>query len=295
VLRRIEREPSEPVPPTEPAPAPRAPEPKVGAQTLIGGTAPVVTASTTSPAPSGEGEPTSGVLLPAEPAPVQWPTVDEERAREREELAPRSQPEPEELHDQFFSAGEEGMYDGGPASLIPEASSLEFEHEALDTIPALRPRTPAQEKRRRRFVLGVAGVIGFGLAVSGWAIFWNAGRTREPEPPLVSEPSLPAAPEPGRPASEPLIPAPPSGAEAPSGEPDLPTMAMPEGAPEPARPPAGVGVASPAGPPPGFGPGPMSGHPPASAPGSTGPSAPSRPTNPVTGRPPTAAFPIEPP
>jgi DNA-binding response OmpR family regulator len=297
VVRRVEREPSDSPPPTEVAPRapetraaePRAPEPraaeaKVGAQTLIGGTAPVVQAPAAS---SGDDERTSGVLPPAEPSPVQWPTLEPERV---EPSSPRAQPEPEELHEQFFSAGEEGLYEGGPASLIPEASE-EFEHESLDTIPARRPRTPAQEQRRRSFILVVAAVIGFGLAVSGFGIIWNARRSQAPEPQAGTEPAqAPAEARPMTGSPEPLIPAPP--AEPPSAEPDLPTMALPEAAPEPgkAAPPAApVGGPGPGSPGPAFGAGP-SGPPPAAPPPA---STPVRPNNPVTGRPPTASFPIE--
>jgi hypothetical protein len=291
-VRRIEREPSEPPPPpTEPAPVARVAEPKPGAQTLIGGTASLMQAAEAS---SSAEERTSGVLPPAEPSPVNWPTLDRE---EEEEPAPRSQPHGEELHDEFFSAGEEGLYEGGPASLIPDATE-ELEHESLDTIPALRPRTPAQEQRRRNFIMVVAGVIGFGLAVAGFGIYWSMRRSHSAEPPVASEP---AAQAPGEArhttgSPEPLIPAPPTEA---ATEPDLPAMALPEGTTEPSRAPAaagtppapGAGPASPA-----AGPAPTLGaHPggPATAPGQSPPSGPARPNNPVTGRPPTASFPIE--
>jgi hypothetical protein len=147
----------------------------------------------------------------------------------------------------------------------------------------------------------VAAVIGFGLAVSVLAI-WNARRTRPVEPPVASEPvqegeQAPAAVKPG----EPLIPAPP--AEEPSKEPELPTMALPpEAAPAP---PARAGEGAPAAPigvgagaartPPMGGPasGPAGGPAGAAPPPAGPPSPPPRATNPVTGRPPTASFPVD--
>lgn len=130
----------------------------------------------------------------------------------------------DDFHDNFFSAGEEGLYAGGPAH-VESADDFESESLHLDTIPSRRVRTREQEQRRVRFVRLVAGVIGFGLAMSGLAVLTR--RTPEP-PPVVAEqhaeqPSasqqvpeqaiaLPATPEPA----------------APPMEPDLPAMVLPE-------------------------------------------------------------------
>jgi hypothetical protein len=278
LVRRAERDALET--PAESEEASKPTESKHGTQTLIGGAAPV---APTPAAPSAEGESgTAAIASLAEPLPVQWPSVEAEQ--EALETLPRSV-EAEDLHDQFFSAGEEGAYDGGPASLIPE--STELEHESLDTIPARRPRTPAQERRRSNMILFVAGVIGFALAVSVFAI-WRNQRTGEIEAPVTTEIPAPEERTPPAGPGEPTIPAPPA-AEAPASEPDLPTMAMPEAAP-PAPGPAPAGASTPAS-------GPASGPRPAGAAGPPPPAEasppPPRANNPVTGRPPTASFPLE--
>jgi Meckel syndrome type 1 protein len=306
VVRRIEREPSEPPPAPIPAPTPAPPPPEVAprvaeakpaAKTLMAGS---TNEASEAAAPASD-ERSSGVQSPPAPLPVQWPTLRDadDEGDDEDEHPPRSRPEPEDLHDQFFSAGEEGSYEGGPASLIPAAVEEDFDHQTLDTIPALRPRTPAQELRRRNFILMVAAVIGFGLAVSVLAV-WNARRTRPVEPPVASEPvhegeQAPAAVKPG----EPLIPAPPP--EEPGKEPELPTMALPaEAPPAPARagegaPVAPVGVGAGAARPPLGAPAsaPAAGPPAATPPAAGRPSPPPRANNPVTGRPPTASFPVE--
>lgn len=139
----------------------------------------------------------------------------------------------DELHDNFFSAGEEGRYEGGPSE-PPEFDETDLRPEAMDTIPARRRLTPQQEQRRASFVRFVAGIIGFGIAVAGLGI-WNARRNAASEPEEPPPPPVAETVEVAKPAAESEIPAPPPTSTA---ELDLPAMVMPpEPAPSSAAPP----------------------------------------------------------
>lgn len=111
-----------------------------------------------------------------------------------------------EWHADFFAAGDEGTYLGGPASLVPE--------EEPDASPRGISFSPEQEARRARAIQLVSIVVGFGLAmVAASAIIGmlsgegRAGPTVQVEPPLVE-----AAERPAQGASDDPIP-PPKGVE----------------------------------------------------------------------------------
>ena len=64
------------------------------------------------------------------------------------------------LVDEFFSAGDEGRYEGGPATLEPND-----EIELDETPVAVVLRTPEMDARRARFARGVAAAVGCMTAV----------------------------------------------------------------------------------------------------------------------------------
>jgi hypothetical protein len=99
----------------------------------------------------------------------------------------------------------------------------------VDTIPAMRRRTPEQERRRLRFIQLVALLTGVGIAVAGFAVLRSRSSSEtleEPLPPALAEAPPAAEPQVQGAASAPLSDVPP-----PPLEPDLPTMAVPEGTP----------------------------------------------------------------
>jgi DNA-binding response OmpR family regulator len=154
-------------------------------------------------------------------------------------VAQRRHDGPEDLHDNFFSAGDEGTYEGGP-SQFPGPNSLataELEPESVPPPPF--SRTPEQEQRRRKFVRLVAGVVGFGVGVFVCAMIlvsWRNGTASAekgpgtsdapkavappppPPPPAIDVPP-PAADPNAIPAPAPEISAAPAASEAPAPEP----------------------------------------------------------------------------
>jgi DNA-binding response OmpR family regulator len=74
--------------------------------------------------------------------------------------------------DEFFSAGDEGTYEGGPSSTDPsEPAEVELEPERLRVVVR---RTKEQDDRRRRAVWSVGLVVGVGLAmVVGGLLRWS--------------------------------------------------------------------------------------------------------------------------
>lgn len=75
--------------------------------------------------------------------------------------------------DEFFSAGDEGTYEGGPHSLIPDEPTTEPELEP-ESARVVVPRTKEQEDRRRRAVWLVGLLVGVGLAmVVGGLLRWS--------------------------------------------------------------------------------------------------------------------------
>ena len=221
------------------------PENKSGSQTLIAGTHSSALAALTAAATHHAGDlrdADDSQPESTEPTRVEWPEVHREDARG----------ESAEHEESFFSAGEEGLYEGGPAhdQDEDEIDSAAISERRMDTIPSLRRRTPEQERRRLRFIQLVALLTGVGIAVAGFAIF----RSRSSSDEKLEEPSAPAAAEaPEAPAPPPEAPSAPAVAPAPAAEvpapppqePDLPQMAMPEAAPPAAPSPAPVAPSPP--------------------------------------------------
>ncbi len=116
----------------------------------------------------------------------------------------------EDVHEDFFSAGDEGRYEGGPATLAEHEEHLAaieaevFEQERREVV-----RTPEQEARRTAFVRLVVRVVGSCVAVLLVALVWahyKSQRANEgdvvpalPPPPVVAPP---AAIKPPRSAAE---------------------------------------------------------------------------------------------
>ena len=207
----------------------------------------------------------------------------------------------EHWHEEFFSEGEEGRYEGGPADVTAGVEEL----AALEEVAPMRiSRTPEQEQRRARNIRVVAGVVGFLLAVTAVAV-WRARtshRGHEAERPVratvVHQPKKPnAAPaQKEGPAAAPpaAVPEPPPSAaqappEAPSAEakPAETSSAAPEVAQQPPVAPAPA--------PPHHAPAthhPVEHHPaPVVHHAALPPPANTSPPPASTGKPPTAAFP----
>ncbi|HKO49301.1 MAG TPA: hypothetical protein VJV79_16320, partial [Polyangiaceae bacterium] len=208
----------------------------------------------------------------------------------------------EDVHDEFFSAGEAGSYAGGPISALPGALEDHNEHDFDDLSGESRrvmQRTPEQEARRERNIKVVSGLVGVGLAIACVAL-WRSHRADESAAEFVP----PAAPQisnevvrPLEPAVTALIPAPPAPRTEPA-EPARKVEPTPRPVPPaPAPPPPAARPAAPAAP---AAPAPRleaeaktkpakpaSGPPPAAV-----PAAPAVETRPAPTKPPTAAFPL---
>jgi DNA-binding response OmpR family regulator len=170
--------------------------------------------------------------------------------------APASDPEPpvpddahlgigsaEDVHDEFFSAGEAGSYHA--------ASQAAEEHHGFDDLGAdaerrVIARTPEQEARRERNIKIVSALVGVGLAMACVAL-WRSHRANGPAEELA--PSTPAqvraegAPSVAPAAVPTPVAAPPANEIIPA-----PTAASPE--PAAAEPAAQSAAVSPAIPPP---------------------------------------------
>jgi CheY-like chemotaxis protein len=205
-------------------------------------------------------------------------------------------PDSEDMQSRFFSVGDEGMYEGGPATMPPVAP----DDLADDDYSAKVVRTAQADARRARFIRVVAIVIGFSLAVFGFAVFLRVSQDDGEDDGAESQPvealgAAAARPKPPERDPEPLEtvdpaesePEPeelPDAEESAAAEPEpAPVVEAPRPAPEPVRPvpapaprprPPPVVVAPPprprpAPPPPAFEPAPA----PAPAPAGTPPTA----------------------
>jgi hypothetical protein len=165
--------------------------------------------------------------------------------------------------DEFFRAGDEGRYQGGPADFEP----LELELDEPDPVKRV-VRTPEQEARRARFIKAVAMLVGCFASITAVALLRSSTATAsepsEQRPAAVAAaPSVVvAAAKPARveePKVEPAAPprAKPAPAEAPSVRSESPAPPVvrarraappPEVAPAPAPEPAPRFI--PSGPPP---------------------------------------------
>jgi DNA-binding response OmpR family regulator len=125
----------------------------------------------------------------------------------------------EDVHDEFFSAGETGSYEGGHGAAAVGEPHGYYEAGAEEETRRIVPRTPEQEARRQRFVQIVSLVVGMGLAIACVALW----RARSPAPSI--EPRSVAEPVPVAPAPTPtpsatnavtaLVPPPPPPVEVP--------------------------------------------------------------------------------
>jgi hypothetical protein len=157
------------------------------------------------------------------------------------------------LHKEFFSAGDEGRYEGGPATPVPIDPALV--HDDHEELRAALPPPEELLERRDRMTKWVAVVVGFFVASLIVGVVAQRMRKDNDEPtppaatPIVSEPApkatIAAAPPPERAA-----PAQPEQMAAPPPPPppiDLPTMtAEPAAAQEPAAPAAAEPATEPA-------------------------------------------------
>jgi hypothetical protein len=85
----------------------------------------------------------------------------------------------EALHDEFFDAGEQGMYDGGHgASTLQALDEDELEGDGTRVVR----RTPEQERRRNKMMQVVGLVVGSVLGVLIFAVLAARGRSTPPEP-----------------------------------------------------------------------------------------------------------------
>lgn len=214
---------------------------RLGTQTLVGGTAASVMSSELSRTPAWPSQkPAARSSRPEsmEPnaQPVAWPEIRKDQAESVRTLSP----EHEELHEDFFAEGEEGRYEGGPASSRP-VDPIEQELE-LETLPAKR-RSRSAEHERRRVVLirWVALILGFVIAGFG-TVIWMRLRDRPTEltdtPSQLpvealtqGEPEVPAPPADPAPAQLEVMPAPLEQPASEAGEVELPGMLMPEAMP----------------------------------------------------------------
>jgi CheY-like chemotaxis protein len=199
------------------------------------------------------------------------------------ENAPRA---PEPLHDDFFDAGEQGMYEGGHGAALHHDADDELEGDA----PRVVRRTPEQERRRNKMMQVVGLVVGSVLGVLIFAVLAR-GRS-QPEPPkdIPPAPSEPIAPPAAVELAPPPTVTPPAEVLTPPEEASTPPAPEPESA-EPApksgaeKPASGAHPAEP-----GAAPRPKGGSEPTERP--TTPAQPRRPLLPLpAGKPPTVSFP----
>jgi hypothetical protein len=206
----------------------------------------------------------------------------------------------EALHDDFFSAGEQGMYEGGHgAPSSHQVLDEELEHD--DDVPRRIVRTPEQEQRRNKMTQYVGIAVGIALGVFVFALLRGHGSsTPEPKPldtraaqapaplpPAPEPPPAPAPPPPPPPPPEAVVPevvTPPPEVVAPAPEPAEKPEAKPHTAERPVKP-AEPGAATPR-------PRPPAGETATPAPRPTQP----RPAGPLppaipAGKPPTVSFP----
>jgi hypothetical protein len=213
----------------------------VGGQTLnLGSGLPpeVSTGSHDLPATSGATPPalpqstqrfgTGGTLdMRAGAAPAASAALTALRGQEADKPSPargRVEPTHEALHDDFFDAGEQGLYEGGPA---PEGRHQVLDDELEHDAPRIVVRTPEQEMRRNRMMRVVGVVVGVVLGVLVFAVVRGRGtsgddaKTRgehpvtEPQPVEPQAPAVVAPPPAPPPPPEPAVVAPPEPAAPP--------------------------------------------------------------------------------
>jgi len=166
---------------------------------------------------------TGGTLdMRAGATPAASAALNNSRAQDADKPSPargRVEPPHEALHDDFFDAGEQGLYEGGHA---PEGRHQVLDDELEHDAPRIVVRTPEQEMRRNRMMRVVGVVVGVVLGVLVFAVVRGRGTTganvddaktrgeHPVTPPAPVEPQAPAvvAPPPP-PPPEPAVTAPP--------------------------------------------------------------------------------------
>ena len=136
------------------------------------------------------------------------------------------------LHTDFFSAGDEGRYEGGPASIPPAhpAGLHEHEHEHEhedahhDHAPNARLSSPEAIERRARLTRVVAVVVGFLVASLVVGVVAQSLRRDDVVTPPRAEVVEPASPAPVQAAVVEKPPAPAAPAPAETAALDLPSM-----------------------------------------------------------------------
>jgi hypothetical protein len=171
-----------------------------------------------------------------QPLDVRAAVVDRAR-QEHEPSSSRSRGEHHEaLHEDFFDAGEQGIYDGGHGSQHPQHV---LDDELDQDAPRFIVRTPEQERRRNRMTQYVGIAVGIALGVFVFAIMHS--RSSAGDKPTAPEPTAvpPVAVEPPAAAAVPPPP-PPVAAPAPDTAaptpPPVDTAAAAPPAPAPAAP-----------------------------------------------------------
>jgi DNA-binding response OmpR family regulator len=158
---------------------------------------------------------------------------------EPEKTAPLPALHDDPLHKDFFSAGDEGTYEGGPASVapagvghVPVLPAFEhFDHEE-DAHPVLaRLSSPEAVERRARLTRVVAFVVG-GL-IASLIVGVTAQSLRKDEPVATGTAAAAPVQPPATPVSrEPLPPTPAAVAEPPAAAPPVQETAPAVAAPE---------------------------------------------------------------
>jgi CheY-like chemotaxis protein len=124
-------------------------------------------------------------------------------------------------HDEFFVAGDEGRYEGGPALPAAPEPALAVEHEEEEDPRHSVEPSPEQLERRDRMTKRVALLVGF--MVASLVVGVVAQRMRRDGTEAIPPPSTPTAIEPA--ATKPAAPpAKPVVTEGPAQPIDLPTM-----------------------------------------------------------------------
>ncbi len=156
-----------------------------------------------------------------------------------EKVAISAKPAPNEaLHDDFFSAGEDGTYEAtGHGAEPPFAHDELEEHEPRRAIV----RTAEQERRRNKMMQVVGILVGVGLGIFVFAIVRKGASSPPAEAPSVTQPTRAETPEPPvtPPSPEAAVPPPPAPEVVPPPEPEVvtpePKAAEKSGAEKPTR------------------------------------------------------------
>ncbi|HEY4103795.1 MAG TPA: hypothetical protein VGM44_07885, partial [Polyangiaceae bacterium] len=159
--------------------------------------------STPPPLPVPAAQMTSAVAPPAQipTAPIaDLAAVAQRASSEFPAVAPVVDTPPaveEDGHDDFFSAGERGTYEGGHAHSAP----ISVGPQSFDDLGAAEEyrrrvvrRTPEQEARRERFIRVVSLIVGIGLAMACVALWRSHHQAPNAEIKPSTEPSVTVAP-----------------------------------------------------------------------------------------------------